>query len=528
VNPGAPNPGAPNPAAQYPGAYVAAFPDKPAVLMADDGEVLTYTQLEERSTRLANAFAAAGLRPGDVVALLTENSPRVFEVYWACLRSGLYLTAVNWHLTKPEVEYILRDCGAAAVVVSASLRPMADGEFPAVHTRVLIGDGTGADPAYVDYETLLAGASPVAPSVQPRGGDMLYSSGTTGRPKGIKPALPERQVDEPGDPYVAVFGPLFGIDQHTVYLSPAPLYHAAPLRFGMITTSLGGTVVVLPNFDAETAVRAIARHRVTHSQWVPTHFVRMLGLPVSVRGGYDLSSHRVAIHAAAPCPVEVKRRMIEWWGPILAEYYSSTEGAGATAISSAEWLRHPGSVGRPILGTIHVCDDAGNELPTGETGLVYFERDAVPFTYHNDPAKTRSAQHPKHETWTTTGDVGRLDEEGYLYLTDRKAFTIISGGVNIYPQEIEDALLQHPAVLDVAVIGVPDPEFGESVLAVVQLVASASASDETRASIAEFGRARLAGFKVPRRIEFTDALPRTPTGKLVKGKLREQYASAPV
>ena len=505
----------------YPGAYVASTPDKPAVAMADDGEVLTYSQLEERSIRLANAFRAAGLRRGDVVALLSENSPRYFEVLWAALRSGLYLTAVNWHLAAPEVEYILRDCGAAALVVTESLRHLVDateGELRALKLQVVIG-------ASGNYEKTLADASPEAPADQPRGADMLYSSGTTGRPKGVKPVLPDRQVGDTGDPQVSLFGPLYGVDQDTVYLSPAPLYHAAPLRFGMVTTSLGGTVVVMPRFDAEAAIREIARARVTHSQWVPTHFVRMLRLPVAVRGGYDLSSHKVAIHAAAPISVAIKRQMIDWWGPILEEYYSSTEGVGATQIGTADWLAHPGSVGLPIKGIPHICDDEGNELPTDATGLIYFEREKLTFQYHNDPDKTRNAQHPQHENWTTTGDVGHLDADGYLYLSDRKSFTIISGGVNIYPQEIEDVLLQHPAVLDVGVIGVPDAEFGESVVAVVQLMPHASADDETRRLITYFARERLAGFKVPRRIEFSDELPRTPTGKLVKRRLLERYGS---
>jgi long-chain acyl-CoA synthetase len=294
--------------------------------------------------------------------------------------------------------------------------------------------------------------------------------------------------------------------------------------------ALGGTVVVMERFDAEQALATIERYRVTHSQWVPTMFVRMLKLPAEVRDRYDVSSLRVAVHAAAPCPAEVKKQMMDWWGPILREYYSSTEVAGMTWVDPEEWLSHPGSVGRSILGTLHVCDESGNELPTGAVGTVYFERDARPFEYHNDPEKTRSAEHPQHPNWTTVGDIGYVDEDGYLYLTDRKAFMIISGGVNIYPQEIEDALALHPSVADVAVIGIPDEEMGEQVKAVVQVAPGAEAGEELAAQLIAHVRARLAGYKVPRSVDFLDELPRTPTGKLVKGPLRDRYrtTAAPV
>lgn len=353
---------------------------------------------------------------------------------------------------------------------------------------------------------------------------MLYSSGTTGRPKGIKPALPDRQVgDAPGDTFTAVFGPLYGFDTDTVYLSPAPLYHAAPLRFGGVVHALGGTLVVMERFDAERALAAIERYRVTHSQWVPTMFVRMLKLDESVRTRYDLSSLKVAIHAAAPCPVDVKQAMIDWWGPVLYEYYASTEANGATFIDSEQWLRKPGSVGPAGMGTVRVCGDDGAELPTGEIGTIYFEREELPFAYHNDPDKTTQAIHPGHPTWTTTGDIGYIDADGFLFLTDRKAFMIISGGVNIYPQEIEDALALHPKVLDVGVIGIPDEEMGESVQAVVQPGPGVETGPELAAELREYLRARIAHYKVPRSFDFADELPRTPTGKLVKGKLRAQY-----
>ncbi|WP_280459973.1 acyl-CoA synthetase [Nocardia carnea] len=508
----------------YPGAHVDRFPDKPAVILAETGETLTYRELEDNSVRLARHLHEAGLRKGDHVALLSGNDPKVYEVYWAALRSGLYITAVNRHLSPGEISYIVNDCGARALIASAGLREAAEKiieETPGVEIRLAFGGGVEG---HGSYEEALAGTSAEPLADQPRGADMLYSSGTTGRPKGIKHPLPDRQVgDPPGDTYTAVFGPLYGFDTETVYLSPAPLYHAAPLRFGGVVHALGGTLVVLERFDAEQALAAIERYRVTHSQWVPTMFVRMLKLDEAVRARYDVSSLRVAVHAAAPCPVEVKQKMIDWWGPVLHEYYASTEGNGATFIDSEQWLRKPGSVGPAGLGAVRICGDDGAELPAGEIGTIYFEREEVPFTYHNDAAKTEQAIHPQHPTWTTTGDIGYIDEDGYLFLTDRKAFMIISGGVNIYPQEIEDALALHPKVLDVAVIGVPDEEMGESVKAVVQPAPGAEPGPGLAAELRDYLRARIAGYKVPRTVDFADELPRTPTGKLVKGKLRAQY-----
>jgi fatty-acyl-CoA synthase len=353
---------------------------------------------------------------------------------------------------------------------------------------------------------------------------MLYSSGTTGRPKGIKRTLPEGDVREVPSMFQLLFQPMYGFGEDTVYLCPAPLYHAAPLVFCSVVTATGGTVVLMNSFDAQESLAAIERHRVTHSQWVPTMFVRMLKLPREVREAYDVSSLKVAVHAAAPCPVEVKRRMMEWWGPVLYEYYSATEANGITFIAPEEWLRKPGSVGRDgILGELRICGEDGKVLPAGETGTVYFEREELPFRYHNDDARTREAQHPEHPNWTTTGDIGHVDEDGYLFLTDRKAFTIISGGVNIYPQEIEDCLTLHPKVTDVAVVGVPDAEMGEAVKAVVQPAADADPGPELERELLDFVRERIAHYKAPRSVDFTDALPRTPTGKLAKSRLRKAY-----
>ncbi|MEX5631520.1 acyl-CoA synthetase [Parafrankia sp. FMc2] len=511
----------------YPGVHAERFPDKAAVVVAETGERLTYRELEDRSARLARYLYDAGFRRGDHIALLTDNSPRAFEVYWAAMRSGLYLTAVNSHLSAAEASYIVNDCDAGALVVSGVLRDIAEKvvpDTPAVRVRLVFG---GAAENHDDYDAALRSVSPEPLPVQPRGADMLYSSGTTGRPKGIRKALPEREVHEPGDLYVGLLTPMYGFDADTVYLSPAPIYHAAPLRYTGVVLALGGTVVLMRRFDARAALAAIARYRVTHSQWVPTMFVRMLKLPAADRELHDLSSHRVAIHAAAPCPVEVKQAMIDWWGPILYEYYAATEAIGTTFITSPEWLRRPGSVGRARLGILHICGDDGAPVPTGETGTVYFERDDPLFEYHNDPEKTAGSRHPDHPTWITVGDVGHTDADGYLYLTDRKVFIIISGGVNIYPQEIENSLVLHPKVFDVAVVGMPDEEMGESVLALVQPAPGVPPGPALAAELAEFLRGRIASYKIPRRFDFVADLPRTPTGKMAKKALQSSRIATP-
>ncbi|HZZ10613.1 MAG TPA: acyl-CoA synthetase [Paraburkholderia sp.] len=509
---------------KYLGDHADATPDKAAAINSKTGEILTYRELDARSNRFAQYLYAAGLRRGDHIAMVLENTLRCFEVCWAALRSGLMITPVNRFLTAREAAFIIEDSEAQVVVSSYAMRELA-GELtsmmPSCRLRLMV-DGTL--PGWDSYETLIGPYPAVRLADEWLGALMIYSSGTTGRPKGIIRAQPQGRVTEGSGSARRPQFARYGFDAQTVYLSPAPLYHTAPLGYGLETQFGGGTVVFMEKFDPLDALQAIERYRVTHSQWVPTMLIRLLKLAPAARNAFDLSTHRVAIHAAAPCPQEIKRRMIDWWGPIIEEYYSSTEGNGVTTLNTEEWLTHPGSVGRALLGVIHICDDEGNDLPVGETGLVYFERETLPFHYHNDPHKTRAAQHPCHPTWTAVGDIGHVDADGYLYLTDRKAFMIISGGVNIYPQAIEDALAVHPDVHDAAVIGVPDAEMGEQVKAVVELTPGVVPSDALVEQLLAYLRTRVARYMVPRSIDFIDTMPRLPTGKLYKQALRERYA----
>jgi long-chain acyl-CoA synthetase len=511
----------------YPGFFAATTPDKPAVIMGGSKEVVTYGELEERSARLAQLFHARGLRTGDKIAILAENHPRFYEVYWAALRSGLYLTTVNRYLAPPEAAYLVNDSGATALISTAQMAPTAVPMLeliPDCPIRLMID---GVHNGFESYEAAL-GAYPAQPLAdQPRGDVMLYSSGTTGRPKGIERPLRGKQIDDPSAATMATtLRMLLGMDEHSIYLCPAPLYHAAGLQWSSGTHELGGTVVVMEKFDAEQFLALVEREAVTHTQVVPTMLVRLMKLPAAVRERYDHSSLECVLHAAAPCPIEVKHQVIEWLGPIVHEYFAATEGNGMTFISAADWLEHPGSVGRSMLGIPHVCDEEGNELSPGEAGLIYFEQEHTPFEYHGDPEKTRASRHPEHANWSALGDIGYLDKDGYIYLTDRKAFTIISGGVNIYPAEIESCLIMHPSVADVAVFGLPDTEMGEYVHAVIQPADGVEGSADLAEDLLRYAREHLARYKVPRVVDFRPELPRLPTGKLYKQGLRDEYRKA--
>ena len=503
-------------------------PDQPALIMGGTGAVVTHGELESRSRRLAQLLHARGLRPGDHVAVLLENEPAYFEAFWAAQRSGLYLTPVNWHLRADEAGYIVEDCGASAVIVSASLASVVDGLAPylgSVTTRLVVGAApdAGSDAAldgWERYERAVADQPDEPLDQELEGAWMFYSSGTTGRPKGIKGPLSGEPFGAAPPPLVLMMQLLWGFTDQTTYLCPAPLYHAAPLGWSTSVQRLGGTVVLMERFDPTEALRLVEQHRITHAQLVPTHFVRMLKLDEAERRAHDLSSLEVAVHAAAPCPVAVKQQMLDWWGPIIHEYYAGSEGNGLCAIGPDEWLARPGSVGRSLGGTVHILDEDGVELPAGEPGQIWFES-GVTFEYHNDAEKTAAAFNDRR--WSSLGDVGHLDDEGYLYLTDRISHMIISGGVNIYPQEVEDLLTMHPAVADVAVIGVPDADMGEQVKAVVQPADPTGAGPELADELIAACREALAAYKCPRSVDFVDELPRLPTGKLLKRELRGRY-----
>ncbi|MFT7651743.1 MAG: long-chain acyl-CoA synthetase [Limisphaerales bacterium] len=495
-----------------------AEPNKIAYTIAETGREVTYLQLENWANQGAHLFRKLGLERGDHIAILLENHERFFALCWAAQRSGLYYTAISWRLQPDEVEYIVTNSGARVFITSTGRAEVATplrNQAPKVEGWfVLDGELAG----FERWEKATEGF-PITPIAdQSEGAPMLYSSGTTGYPKGIKRELPEQTYGEVDT--MPVLSLLYGATADSIYLSPAPLYHAAPLGFTMSCLRQGIQVVVMAHFEAEFALECIEKYQITHSQWVPTMFVRMLKLPDGVREKYDVSSVQCAIHAAAPCPVPIKEQMIEWWGEVLFEYYAGTEGNGFVQLNSEEWLAHKGSVGRPLNCQIHICDDAGEEVAAGESGTVFFGGGGA-FEYYKDKEKTVESRHPNG--WSTLGDVGYVDEDGYLYLTDRKNFMIISGGVNIYPQEAENILITHPEVMDVAVFGIPNEEFGEEVKAVVQLKDPTNESGLLELELMDFCRERLSHIKCPRTVDFTAELPRHPTGKLYKRLLRDKY-----
>jgi long-chain acyl-CoA synthetase len=511
-------------------AHARLTPDKDAVRMVETGARMTYAQLDDASARLARGLRERGAQPGDRVAVLMENRPEYFVAVWAARRAGLRFVPVNWHLTLEEAAYVTDDSDAVALIASHTLIGLAAGvkaRCPRLRTAISAGPAEAGFEALAD---LIAGAEPWPAADEPEGAFMPYSSGTSGRPKGILRPLGGAVFGSPSA-FEGMVASAYGFSPDTVYLCPAPLYHTAPLGWSMAAQANGGTVVALESYDAERALQAIARERVTHAQFVPTHFIRMLKLPEAVRTAYDVSSLQMAVHAAAPCPVDVKQAMIDWWGPIVLEYYAGSEGGGFISLNSAEWLAHKGSVGRAggaaaAAGMsaggesgLHIVDpETGREVAAGEVGLIYFAN-AARFDYHKDPGKT--AEFFNDRGWGTLGDMGWVDAEGYLYLTDRKSHMIISGGVNIYPQEIESVLALHPAVADVAVIGVPNAEFGEEVKAVVEPAGPADA--KLARDLIAYCRERLAGFKCPRTVDFVETLPRLPNGKLLKRELRKLY-----
>jgi acyl-CoA synthetase (AMP-forming)/AMP-acid ligase II len=512
----------------FPGDFAATAPDRPAVIMATSGEVVTYAELDAEANRLSHVLRAAGLQQGDHVALCLENTARFLPVIWGAHYAGLYYTAMSSRLTTEEMAYIIEDCGAQGFITSVYKADQAAElahQMPNVKVRLMIG---GVIDGFDPYETALAVRPPTPlPEDRVEGQDMLYSSGTTGRPKGVKVPLPGAPLGEGADSVTGLVQLLFGADESTRYLSPAPLYHAAPLRFCRATHRVGGTVVVMEHFDPEQYLALVQEHGITFSQVVPTMFIRLLKLPEEVRARFDLSSLQAVVHAAAPCPAEVKAQIIEWFGPIIHEYYAGTEGNGFVYCNSQDWLAHKGTVGKPIVGVVHIVDEDGEEAPTGESGTVYFEGEAAStFEYHNDAEKTADSRDPKGRGWSTLGDVGYLDDDGYLYLTDRKAYMIITGGVNVYPQEAENVLALHPKVNDVAVFGVPNDDFGEEVKAVVEPAAMEEAGPALAQELIAYCKEHLADIKCPRSIDFRSELPRHPTGKLYKRLLKDEYWAA--
>jgi long-chain acyl-CoA synthetase len=510
----------------YPGEYATAQADIPAFIMADSGEVVSYGEYEARCNRLAHLLREQGLQRGDHYSIFMENNSRYLEACGAGERSGLYYTCVNSYLTADELAYILNNSESQILITSeASLAVAMEAikQCPAVALCIIVDGATNnlcASDRTLNLDKATSGFPDTPILDQSCGSAMLYSSGTTGQPKGILRPLPE----EPPEHLIPVASFMMQVMQFRpgqMYLSPAPLYHAAPHISVNLTLRLGGTVIIMERFDPQIYLMLVEKYQVTHSQLVPTMFSKMLKLPEQLRMKYDLSSLEVAIHAAAPCPIPIKQQMIEWWGPIIIEYYGATEGLGFAVCNSEEWLAHPGTVGRVVFGDLHILDEQLQPCALGEHGTLWFET-ASEFEYFNDPDRTAQAQSENGER-STVGDIGYLDSDGFLHLSDRAAFMIISGGVNIYPQESENLLITHPKVADAAVFGVPNVEFGEEVKAVIELMPSYTPSDALAQELIAFCRDHLAYMKCPRSIDFDPKLPRLPTGKLYKRELKDRY-----
>ncbi len=502
----------------YPGTYAVTKPAKPAFVLAESAAAVTYAELDRRAAQLAHLLRGRGCRPGDRIALLLDNHLRFPEVCWAANRSGLHYVPVNTRLTAEEAEFIVTDSGARALITSAGQGDRAEPLRASCHGVVTWLMADGLIDGFEPYEKLVE-EQPAEPLPdETEGAVMLYSSGTTGRPKGILRPLSGRPPGSTILGHDTRLSNAYDLDGDSVVFIPSPLYHSMGVHRLMMAQSLGATVVAMRKFDAEAALAAVEKYRVTHAAWVPTMLVRLLRLDPGTRDRYDLSSMVAASVGSGPCPDWVTEAIINWWGPILTETYGGSEGMGMTRITSEEWLSHRGSVGRPVYGEPHILRSDGTEAATGEPGVIYFA-EGRPFEYHGDPAKTASVR--SAQGWTTLGDIGHLDDDGYLYITDRAADLIITGGANVYPREVEEALLRHPAVEDVAVIGIADDEYGELVKAFVQLRPDHQPGEALQTELVEFCRRAIARYKCPRVIEFVDALPRYDTGKLYKRRLRD-------
>jgi len=514
-------PDAPAPFAQHPRRWAIEDPDRTAILLAATGERISYGALDAGANRCAHLLRGLGLQRGDHVALLIENHPRFLEIAWAAHNAGLYYTPISWRFRHDEIAFILEDCGARALFFTPQQAELVEGLRGALPDLTYISVGA-AHPGALDYAEAVATLPATPIPDESRGSDMLYSSGSTGRPKGIKQALKDDGVDGLSAMF-AIYADRYGWGANTVYLMPCPIYHSGPLRFAMAMQQVGAMLVLMDRFETVAALDLIERHKVTHAHFVPTMLVRLLKLPDSERTDRDLSSLKIVVHGAAPCGVEVKRAVIDWLGPILEESYGGTEGNGLTMITSKEWLAHPGSVGRPYLGAVHVLDPEGRDLPPGEIGLIYFSG-GPGFSYHNDPTRTAAAYDADGRS--TLGDIGYVDADGYLYLTDRKDHMVISGGVNVFPQEVENLLVAHPKVADAAVFGVPDEEMGEVLHAVVLASAAGTPAAPLADELIAHCRSRLATIKCPRTIAFADSLPRHDTGKIYTRLVKEEYLKA--